>query len=321
MIIQWFPGHMTKALRMMEQEIKLVDLVVYVLDSRAPFSCVNPTFAKVIGDKPVIYVLNKSDLANDAFTKKWATYFKKDNNKTIVLDSTLSGSGKKVSEAIRSLLQPKLERNKAKNITMPLRALVLGVPNCGKSTLINNLCNKGKTITGNTPGVTKGKQWVKIDNNIELLDTPGTLWPSFLNEVVAVHLAYIGSIRDQVLDLEGLALNLIKDILILNKEILEERYGFSVEDMEALEIYENICKKRGFLFKKNEYDYARGATAILDDFRKGRYGKITLDNFKNVFEGEKQAKINKQKLMEKEKDKKDDRKDKVKKYKKRKNKR
>jgi ribosome biogenesis GTPase A len=267
---------------MMEEEIKLVDLVIYVLDSRAPFSCVNPSFAAIIGNKPIIYVLNKADLSDEKLVSEWAKYFSKaDNAKSIFLDSTLSGSGKKVVENMKLLLKDKLERNAKKGIILPLRAMILGVPNSGKSTLINNLCNKAKTTTGNKPGVTKGKQWVKIADNIELLDTPGTLWPSFEDEKVALHLAYIGSIRDQVLDTEELALNLIKELMISHPKAIESRYNFSIKDMEPLEVYEQICKVRGFILKGREYDYERGARAILDDFRKAKLGRITLDKPSN----------------------------------------
>jgi|LGOV01.1.fsa_nt_gb ribosome biogenesis GTPase A len=320
MRIQWYPGHMTKALRMMEQEVKLVDLVIYVLDSRAPFSCVNPAFKEIIGTKPIIYVLNKSDLADEGLTKYWAKEFDTDNASCITLDSTLSGSGKKVAEKMKVLLKPKLDKSKARGIVMPLRALVLGVPNSGKSTLINNLCKKGKTVTGNRPGVTKGKQWVKVEDNIELLDTPGTLWPSFANDMVGVNLAYIGSIRDQVIDIEELAYNLLNEFKTEYKEALEARYNFEVEGLETLEIYEMICKKRGFIFRGNEYDYKRGAQAILDDFRKGRLGRITLDTPEKVAKSLKQAKINKAKRQEELKQKRQGRGKRVKEYKKRANK-
>lgn len=302
MRIQWYPGHMTKALRMMETEIKNVDLVIYVLDSRAPFSCVNPSFSRVIGSKPIIYAFNKIDLADMTLVKYWENHFKTENSDTVILNSTMSGSAKQVADKMRSLLKPKLEKNKEKGIVMPLRALVLGVPNSGKSTLINNLSKKGKTITGNRPGVTKGKQWVRVDSGIELLDTPGTLWPSFDNEVVATHLAYIGSIRDQVIDTEGLAYNLLEDMKAIDPQILTERYGFDVRDMETLEIFDEICKKRGFLFKKNDYDYGRGAIAILDDFRKGRLGKFTLDTPEKIAEGEKHAEVNRREREQKEKE-------------------
>ena len=202
MIIQWFPGHMTKAFRLMEKEIKIVDCIIYVLDSRAPFSCVNPKFETLIGDKPIIYAFNKYDISDKKKVDEWINkFFKKDNTRCVTLDSTASGSGKKLESVIREVLSAKIEKFKAKNINTTLRAMVIGVQNCGKSTLINNLCGKSKTVTGNKPGVTKGKQWVKIASGIELLDMPGTLWPAFDNTKVAKHLAYIGSIKEDVLDI------------------------------------------------------------------------------------------------------------------------
>jgi|AntRauTorcE11897_2_1112592.scaffolds.fasta_scaffold00001_75 ribosome biogenesis GTPase A len=318
MIIQWYPGHMSKALRMMEKEMNLVDLAIYVLDSRAPFSCVNPSFKSMTAGKPVIYVLNKSDLADPKKTVEWAKFFEKENTKSIILNSTLSNSSKKVVESIKELLSKKLEKNRKKGIIMPLRALVIGVPNSGKSTLVNNLCNKGKTVTGNKPGVTKGKQWVKIANNIELLDTPGTLWPSFEDERIALHLAYIGSIKDQVLDLEEVALKLIEDLKNKDASILENRYNISINDLTPIEIYEEICKKRGFILKGAEYDYKRAATAILDDFRKGRMGQITLDTFEHIEENKKIIKAYKKQKLEKQMLKQKERKQRVENYKRRK---
>ncbi len=279
MRIQWFPGHMTKALRMMEKEVKLVNLVVYVLDARAPFSCLNPKFTEVIGKKPIVYVLNKADLADDVMTRKWAKFLKKETTDVIMLNSISSGSGKKLIEKIKLLVKDKTDSNTKKGIVMPTRAMVLGVPNSGKSTLINNLCGKGKTVTGNKAGITRGKQWVRLEGNIEMLDSPGTLWPAFTNSIVAKHLAYIGSIRDEVLDLEDLAFYLLKDMKELSPKALEERYDFKIEDKEPLEIYEAICKRMGLLMRNGEFDYLRGAKAIIGDYRKGRYGKITLDDF------------------------------------------
>ena len=224
MVIQWYPGHMTKAFRLMEKEIKLVDAIIYVLDSRAPFSCVNPKFPSLIADKPIIYVFNKSDLAEKDKLDEWINgYFRKENTRCIVLNSTASGSGKRVESAIVDVCKPKIEKFRLKGIKPTLRAMVIGVPNCGKSTLINNLCGKAKTVTGNKPGVTKGKQWVKIASGIELLDMPGTLWPAFDNIQVAKHLAYIGSIREEVLDIPELAVDFVEDIRKINKEILENR--------------------------------------------------------------------------------------------------
>lgn len=279
MNINWFPGHMTKALRMMEKEIEVIDLVIYVLDGRAPFSCENPSFKRIIKNKPIIYVINKIDLANDEQTRKWQRFFSNGENvDCVLLNSTLSNSSKIIKESMKNLLSAKLEKNKRKGVFMPMRAMVIGVPNCGKSTLINNLCGKSKTITGDRPGVTRGKQWVKIDESIELLDTPGTLWPDLSNEKIAHNLAYIGAIKEEVLDISSLALDFIVDINQIDENILKNRYNIEFElDEQPIEIYEKICKARGFVLKGNNFDYERCARAILDDFKKGRLGKITLD--------------------------------------------
>ena len=284
MIIQWFPGHMTKAFRLMEKEIKLVDAIIYVLDSRAPFSCVNPKFPSLIGDKPIIYVFNKSDLADVSKLDEWINgYFKRENTRCIVLDSTSSGSGKKVESAIKDVCKGKIDKFKAKGINPTLRAMVIGVPNSGKSTLINNLCGKAKTVTGNKPGVTRGKQWVKIASGIELLDMPGTLWPAFDNTHVARHLAYIGSIREEVLDIPELALDFIGDIRHIDKEILEKRFNITIDDNDTnLEVIESICQSRKYVVRGGDYDYERCCSAIISEFKQGKLGKITLDNFKEL---------------------------------------
>lgn len=283
MIIQWFPGHMTKALRMMEKEIKVVDAIIYVLDARAPYSCVNPKLNSLIGDKPIIYVLNKCDMADATTTKEWQSYFSKLGASCIMLNSTESGTAKKVETAIRSALQPKVDRLKAKGVNTILRAMVLGVPNSGKSTLINNLCGVAKAITGNRPGVTKGKQWVKIASGIEILDTPGTLWPAFDNNLVAHHLAYIGSIKEEVLDIPSLSLDFIENILEIDKSIIENRYNISIlEDDEPIMILEKICQSRGYLLRKNELDYDRCAFALINDFKSCRLGKISLEKVSDI---------------------------------------
>lgn len=284
MLIQWYPGHMTKAFRLMEKEIKIVDVILYVLDSRAPFSCVNPKFESLIGDKPIIYVFNKVDMADRERVDEWVKYFSKEvKYKCIMLDSTASGSGKKIESAIRLVLKDKIEKYKLKNINTTLRAMVIGVPNCGKSTLINNLCGKAKTVTGNKPGVTKGKQWVKIASGIELLDMPGTLWPSFDNIKVAKHLAYIGSIREEVLDIPELAMEFIKDMRVLDKTILEKRFNISIEDGdENLEVLEKICESRKFVVRGGDYDYDRGCASIISDFKNGKMGQITLERVSDI---------------------------------------
>lgn len=276
MIIQWFPGHMTKAIRNMENDVKKVDLIIYVLDARAPFSCVNPEFTKLIGNKPIIYVLNKSDLADDKQLSKWVGFFTTQNSVCVMLNSTQTNAGKILVQKINSLLESKIQKYTNKGVVMINRAMVLGVPNSGKSTLINNLCGKYKAITGDKPGVTKNTQWVKIGGNIELLDTPGTLWPSFENQEIAKNLAYIGSIRDEVVDIPELSLDFIAKIKEFYPKLLADRYNISLEGQPA-EILERICMARKFIIKGGEVDYDRGSRAIIDDFRKGRLGKITLD--------------------------------------------
>ena len=278
MLIQWFPGHMTKAIRNMEEDIKLVDVVIYVLDSRAPYSCVNPEFERLIGNKPIIYVLNKSDLADDEQTKIWQNYFCGENKECVLLNSMQTNSSKIIISKIEKLLKNKKEKYDKKGVVMVNRAMVLGVPNSGKSTLINNLCGKYKAITGDKPGVTKGKQWVRIGGVFELLDTPGTLWPSFENQEIAKNLAYIGSIREEVLDIPGLSLDFIEKMKKLYPEFLQNRYNITL-DGEPIEILEKICQSRKFLLRGAEFDYDRASHAIFDDFRKGRLGKITLDRF------------------------------------------
>ena len=278
MKINWFPGHMKSALDVMTKELKNVDLIIYVLDSRAPFSCLNPSFDKIASKRPVIYVLSKCDLSNDAETDYWKSFFDgKENSACIKINSTVSGSAKVIKTLMKNMLVKKADWNKRKGLNIPFRAMVFGVPNSGKSTLINNLASKGKTITGDKPGVTRGKQWVAIDDNINLLDTPGTLWPDIENEVVGTRLAYIGSIKNEILDVASLGLEFISDMLKKDHKILENRYNLNTQNKSKLQVFEEICQKRGYITRGREIDYERGAISILDDFKKGRLGKITLD--------------------------------------------
>ena len=276
MLIQWFPGHMTKAIRNMQEDIKVVDLVIYVLDARAPYSCVNPEFAKLIGNKPIIYVLNKSDLADQNQNKIWQQYFTKENSACVLLNSTQTNSSKLLISKIEAMLKAKKEKYDKKGVVMINRAMVLGVPNSGKSTLINNFCGKYKAITGDKPGVTKGKQWVRIGGVFELLDTPGTLWPSFENQEIAKNLAYIGSIKEDVLNISDLSLDFIEKLKKLYPSLLENRYNINL-DGEPVEVLQKICESRKFLLRGGEIDWDRGSHTLLDDFRKGRIGQITLD--------------------------------------------
>lgn len=277
MKINWFPGHMHKTLKELDDKIKLADVVLYLLDARCPLSTLNPEFQKLISNKPVIFVINKVDFVNLNEVKKFENEILKENTKLVYLDSTKPNAYKEIINKVNELCIKKLERNKLKGINIPLRMVVIGVPNVGKSTLINNFAKKSKAEVGNKPGVTKSTQWVKVDGNIELLDTPGTLWPKFDKEFVALHLAYIGSIKDEVLILTDLVYEFIKELAPLFPENFMERYGVDVINKEPIEIYEEICFKRGFVMKNKEYDYERGAKAILDDFRKGKLGKMVLD--------------------------------------------
>ena len=275
--IQWFPGHMTKALREMEQNIKKVDLVIYVLDSRAPYSCLNPEFREVIGNKPIIYVLNKADLVDVADLKYWEKYLSAKNAIALSLVSTLSNASKVIVDAMQKLLASKIERNKSKGVNMPLRSMVIGVPNCGKSTLINNLCGKYNAKTGDKPSITRSTQWVRIGAGLEVLDTPGTLWPSFADDTVAHNLAYINAIKSDVLDIASLSLDFIEFLLDDYKDLFFARYSITRMGEPPLFYLEEICRNRGFLLRGGEIDYERGANALFDDFRKGRIGKIMLD--------------------------------------------
>lgn len=276
--INWFPGHMTKALREMEKELKNIDLIFYCLDSRAPISCINPKLTNLAKTKKIIYVLTKSDMVDanrlETFKKRLTT----PNSVAISINASVSNSTKILYDKARLLLKEKIDNKKQKGLNFSVKAMVVGVPNAGKSTLINNFCKKAKTITGNKPGVTRGKQWVTVDENLTLLDTPGTLWPSFENDKIARNLAYIGSIKDDVLDVTNLAFSFINDIVNLNKTFLETRYNILIEEgEETLSIFDKICSSRKCVLKGNEPDYDRCASIILDDFRKGRLGKIILD--------------------------------------------
>ncbi len=277
MKINWFPGHMTKALRTMEKEIKTIDFVIYVLDARAPLASVNPKFQELVGGKPIIYVLNKIDLADDSVTDQFRKYFCSSNSTCLALNCTQSGIISKIESVAKTLCSAKIDKYRAKGLTTILRCMVLGVPNSGKSTLVNNLCGAGRAVTGNKPGVTKGKQWVRVTPTFEVLDTPGTLWPSFSEEWQGENLALVGSIRDEVFDVGELALVLIEKLQKLYPNALSLRYNVDTQDKTALEIYEDIAAAKKFMLRGGEVDYERTAKTIVDDFRKTRLGKITLE--------------------------------------------
>ena len=274
--LQWFPGHMTKAMRMMEDNLKAVDGVLVVLDARAPRASVNEKLGKLFANKKVLYVLNKCDLIEKADAIRTVKEFEKDGKPTVAISAMDKKAIDLLYNKIFSLLQEKLERNKAKGIFKPIRIMVAGIPNTGKSTIINALCGGKKAVTGNKAGVTKGKQWVRL-RELELLDTPGTMPPAFENQTLAKHLAYIGSMNDANIDFNDLAYELIKELAQKYPQLLVEKYGIQDVTAPALDLFNAICVRRGFLMKGGDYDYERCATAVIDDFRKGRIGKIILD--------------------------------------------
>ena len=277
MNIQWFPGHMTKALRMMEENVKIVDAIGYVLDARAPASCFNPSFQKIVGNKPCVFILNKCDLADPVKVDAWCKYFAQNGMPYVKVTATASAEAGKISKALWEITADLREKHKAKGIFKPVRCLIIGVPNCGKSTIINCLSGRKAVITGDKPGVTKGKQWVRLQSGLELLDTPGTLWPKFDDDKVASRLCFIGSIKDDVVDLYEVSTMLIEQLVELYPNCLEQRFKVQLEGKSTSEVFEEIATKRGFLLRGGDIDAERCAKAILDDFRKGKIGKITFD--------------------------------------------
>lgn len=277
MRIHWFPGHMTKALRMLDAELSSVDCVVYVLDARAPMSSTSPAFDKIIERKPVLYVFNKADLTDRTELSKWKAYFEKCGKKVVIANSAQKTDKNEVIRAITELTSEVSEKFRKKGVTKTVRAMVVGVPNSGKSTLINSLVPQKKAVTGNRPGVTRGKQWVTIGDKLELLDSPGVTYPDFSDEKKAVRLAFLGSVKDDVVDVAELGAEFISFISSEYPEKLTERYGISDFDKTSAEIMEDIGDKRGIPKIRGEYDYERIGRLIITDFRKQYLGKIILE--------------------------------------------
>lgn len=269
--INWYPGHMAAAKRMMQENLKLIDLIIEIRDARIPYSSANPDIEK-FGKKRII-VLNKADLADDKLTSLWIDRFKAENIPAISVSSKRNVSS--IVKLASAAFAERAEQLQAKGVSRVPRALVAGIPNVGKSTIINSLCGAQKAKTGNKPGVTKGKQWIKT-KDIELLDSPGLLWPRFDDQTSAKLLGFTGAINDDIFDLEELALDLI--VLLREKypDSLTKRYGITLGDA-PIDDYEAICKKRGFILRKNEYDYSRCARTLFDEFRSGVLGKMTLE--------------------------------------------
>ncbi len=274
--LQWFPGHMTAAMRMMEENLKAVDGVMVVLDARAPRASLNSKLDKLFANKKVLYVLNKTDLVYSSDVNRTIAEFNKEGKETVAISAMDKRAVDLLYSKLFSLLKEKLEKNKLKGVFKPIRFMVAGIPNTGKSTIINALCGGKKAITGDKAGVTKGKQWVRL-KELELLDTPGTMPPAFDNQVLARHLAYLGSMNDANIDFNDLAFELLKELKEKYPELLKAKYDIKDMNVDTLELFDEICVRRGFLRRGGEYDYDRCAVAVIDDFRKGRIGKIILD--------------------------------------------
>ena len=279
---QWYPGHMTKAKRMMQEDIKLIDLVIEIIDARVPLSSRNPDIDELGKNKARLIILNKSDLADEKKNDAWAAWFQGKGCFTAKVNARNGAGMKKIQDTIQEACKEKIERDRKRGImNRPVRAMVVGIPNAGKSTFINTLAGKACAKTGNKPGVTKGKQWIRRNKNIELLDTPGILWPKFEDQLVGLKLAVVGSIKDELLQSEELAMWLIAYLRKEYAGLLTERYQIE-EDGTDLEILERIAQSRGCRLKGNLPDYPKTAALIVEDFRSGRLGRITLERPEGV---------------------------------------
>ena len=277
MNVQWYPGHMTKARRQMQEDIKLIDLVIELVDARVPLSSRNPDIDELGKNKYRLILMNKADLADQEQTKKWSEYFRKKGFYVVALDARKKNSMKQITDVIMEACKEKIERDRKRGIlNRPVRAMVVGIPNVGKSTFINSFAGKACAKTGNKPGVTKGKQWIRLNKNVELLDTPGILWPKFEDQVVGLRLAMIGAINDEILNTDELALELIKMLRRDYPEILAERYHLT-EMEKDLDILLEIAKNRNCIGKGNELDYSKAAKLLIEEFRSGAIGNITLE--------------------------------------------
>ena len=274
---KWFPGHMKSAMEDIEEtKIKLADCILYVLDARAPFACMNPFVDKIVHNKPIIYVLNKCDLADEERTKEIKKQFI-ENGKTIIETVASSASFRNsVKNAIKSVLSEKMARNKQKGVNIVYKVIILGVPNTGKSTLINMLCGSKKAKTGNIAGVTRGNTWLKIDEMFTMLDTPGILWPRFKEEL-SHNLAFIGSLSDKEFDMDDMGYELMQVLCDKYPDLISNKFGVEIKFDEFIELYDKLCMKRGFVMRGNEIDYHRAGKTFVDEFRNGKFGRITLD--------------------------------------------
>ena len=277
MNVQWYPGHMTKAKRQMQEDLKLIDLIIELVDARVPLSSRNPDIDQLGQNKSRLILLNKADIADERQNEAWKEYFQSKGFHVVKVDSRNGAGMKTIQNVIQEACKEKNERDRRRGIkNRPIRAMVAGIPNVGKSTFINTFAGKACAKTGNRPGVTKGKQWIRLNKNVELLDTPGILWPKFEDQEVGIRLAFVGSIKDDILNMEELALKLIDYLKERYTGLLEKRYGIS-EAGNAVEILGDIAKARGCLKKGEELDYTKASGLLFDDFRGGKIGRITLE--------------------------------------------
>ena len=278
MNIQWYPGHMTKAKRAMKEDIKLIDLVIELVDARVPLSSRNPDIDSLAAGKARMVLLNKSDLADERLNAQWAAWFEAKGIHVVKIDARNKGTLKQVQGVVQQACRDKIERDRKRGIlNRPIRTMVVGIPNVGKSTFINSLAGKACAKTGNKPGVTKGNQWIRLNKTLELLDTPGILWPRFDDQSVGLKLALIGSINDQILNKDELAGQCIRILKEQYPGTLLNRFDLETEDKEPAAILEDIARARSCLMKGGELDVARASALLLDDFRAGKLGRVTLE--------------------------------------------
>lgn len=277
--INWFPGHMAKTRRLISENIRLCDCAVELVDARCPKSSRNPELPRLIGGKKILLVINKSDIADPDETYKWIKYFEREGITAVAVNCNDSKGVLKIFDALNDMLAEKREHDRKRGlINKPIRAMVCGIPNVGKSSFINKLYGKNAAKKGDRPGVTRGKQWISLKNGMEFLDTPGILWPKLEDKEAAYRLAYTGAIKDDILDIEELCACLCNFLAANYPNNLAERYKIEIPDeIDGFDILETICKKRGFILKGNEIDLLRGANVVLDEFRGAKLGRITLE--------------------------------------------
>lgn len=277
MNLQWYPGHMTKAKRQMQEDLKLIDLIIELVDARIPLSSRNPDIDELGKNKARLILLNKSDLADERYNEQWSAYFQKKGFYVVKVNAKSGAGLKSIQGVIQEACKAKIERDRRRGIkNRPIRAMVVGIPNVGKSTFINSYAGKACAKTGNKPGVTKGKQWIRLNKTLELLDTPGILWPKFEDQEVGKRLAFIGSIKDEILNLEELSLELLDYICTNYPGLLNTRYGIE-EEGTPVSLLEAVADKRKCLIRGQEIDYAKAAGIVMEEFRNGKIGRITLE--------------------------------------------